>query len=499
MNKKFMKKNEANKFDLFKKIVFSIHGISIQEIIDQNGDSKSTIYRYIQQINEDLTQAFPNQFVQINQKSTLLFISIPESMNVAYVIDYLRFYYITVSPEYTIFAAAADKNYSSLESLAQSVNLSPSYTYKNLTSLNRILKPFNIKTAFGDDSNKTNIYGKESDIRFFLFFGYWSILKGLFWPFYRSPKYFEELPTPISTTLSPSQDTRIRYFQNITYWRILYLQEKIIIEEDFLSYLLILNNENPTTFTISFDNVLSDDELKTEQAYFGYLARFFISDIDTNETKKRTAQLLIDSDLPLAAICKKLLTLLQKKYNLLIDTEDFQFFFYHLMIALLYIKYIRIDYETLWEQEERQFSLDSDDDEFYIVEKELYSLTRSFFKDVSFSNKKISDGLVNYMVNLLYYIIDSSKKIKPLKIFCQYSKNFYTVGNIKTNLLTIFGEQVIHFSKTINDADIVISDCYEGNIDNNSFFYFDNPFDPNIWKTLSAFVNSQLHNTSCFE
>nr|OTO07833.1 hypothetical protein A5880_002103 [Enterococcus sp. 4G2_DIV0659] len=420
-------------------------------------------------------------------------------MNIAYVIDYLRFYYITVSPEYTIFSAAADRNYSSLESLAQSVNLSPSYTYKTLTSLNKLLKPFNIKTAFGDESKKTNIYGNELDIRFFLFFSYWSILKGLFWPFNRSPKHFKDLPVPISTMLSPSQQTRIRYFQNITYWRILYLQEKINIDSDFLTYLLILNNGNPTIFTLNFDNVLSTEELRTEEAYFGFLARFFISDIDTAEIKKQTAQLFIDSDLPLVSSCHTLLTKLQEKYTLLMSEDDFHFFFYHLMMALIYIQYIGIDYETLQEYEERLFLLDTDTEDFSRIGKELTEFTRSFLKNDSFFKRNLSDGLLNYLVNLLYYIVDSSTKIEPLTIFCQYSKNLYTVDEIKNGLLTIFGKKIIRFTKIITEADIVISDCYEGDIANDNFFYFDNPFDPNLWKQLSSFVNSRLHNATFFK
>lgn len=462
MNKKFMKKNEANKFDLFKKILFSENGIRIQEIISQCDDSKSTLYRYVQQINEDLALAFPEETLTINQTKSLLYVSIPKTMSFAYVIDFLRFYYITVSPEYSIFSAAANKNFSSLESLAQSINLSPSYTYKNIKSLNALLKSFRIKTAFGDPSKKTNIYGAESDIRFLLFFAYWDILKGLTWPFNRSPQHFKNLPIPISTTLSPSQNTRLRYFQNITYWRILYLQEQVSIDDDFLAYLTILNDVNPTRFTLDLKNTLSTDEITTEEAYFSFLARFFIADIDTKEMKQQTAQLFIASNLPLATSCQHLLILLKEKYDLVIDEGDHLLFFYHLMIALLYVKYIGIDHESVSEYEKHLSLLDVEKKYFYTIENELNKLIRSFGKNEESLKMDLPHHLVNYMTNVLFYIVDSSKKIQPLTIFCQYSKNFYTVDEIKNNLLTIFGNKVIRFTEAIHEADLVISDCYEG-------------------------------------
>ncbi|MGX7150149.1 helix-turn-helix domain-containing protein [Enterococcus ureasiticus] len=491
-----MKKNEANKFDLFKKILFSENGIRIQEIIPQCNDSKSTLYRYVQQINEDLALAFPEETLTIQQTKSLLYVSIPETMSFAYVIDFLRFYYITVSPEYAVFSAAADKNFSSSESLAQSINLSPSYTYKNIKSLNALLKPFKIKTAFGDPSKKTNIYGAESDIRFLLFFAYWDILKGLVWPFNRSPKHFKNLPIPISTALSPSQHTRLRYFQNITYWRILYLQEQVSIDEDFLTYLMILNEVNPTVFTLDLKSTLSPDEIMTEQAYFSFLARFFIADIDTKEMKKRTAQLFIESNLPLANSGQHLLTLLKEKYNLVIDEDDYLIFFYDLMIAFLYVKYIGIDHDSISEYEKHLSLLDVEKKYFYTMEQELNTLIRSFGKNEDSLKIDLPDNLVNYMTNVLFCIVDSSKKIQPLTIFCQYSKNFYTVNEIKSNLLTIFGSKVIRYAETIHEADLVISDCYEGPIDNEKFFYFDNAFDRHTWRALFAFVNSKLYNVT---
>ncbi|WP_086314558.1 hypothetical protein A5821_002140 [Enterococcus sp. 7F3_DIV0205] len=499
MKRKFIKKNEEKKFELFKKILFSTKGIGIQEIIQESKDSKSTTYRYIQQLNEDLSRLFLETPIKIEQQNTIFSIVLPDSLNVSYAINTLRFSYISISPEYLIFSAIADKNHISLESLAQTINLSPSYAYRTLKILNKRLAYFRVKIAFGDLNRKENLQGTETDIRFFLFYAYWNILKGAIWPFHRSPDYFKQLPIPIKTTLAPSQLTRLRYFQNITYWRILYLQEKITIDDAFLSYLIILNEKNPTIFTLDFTTVLSHDEIRAEQVYFSFLARFFIPNIDTKETKQQTAQLLIDSNLPLTNSCTNLLKFLQKKYDLVIKDESYLFFYYHVFIALLFVHYIQVDYDPLVENEKHLSSLDGGKQTFSKMEKELDAFVTNFFKTDPFLKKIVSRGLITYMTNVLYYVIDTSRKVEPLIIFCQYSRDFYTTDQIKSSLLSTFGTQTIQFTADILNADVVISDCYEGDINNQDFFFFDNPFDSQTWAELSKFINYRIHNSSTFK
>lgn len=99
MNKKFMKKNEANKFELLKKLLYNTQGLGIKKIIADSHDSKSTIYRYIQQLNEDLRHLFTEITIQIEQKNTIFYIVLPDSLNIAYVLDTVQLSYIYMSPE----------------------------------------------------------------------------------------------------------------------------------------------------------------------------------------------------------------------------------------------------------------------------------------------------------------------------------------------------------------------------------------------------------------
>ena len=492
MDRKFMKKNEANKFGLLKKLLYSTQGLNIQEIITTSHESRSTIYRYIQQINEDLSLLFSTPPIQIEQKNTTFDIVLPDSVNIAHVLDTVRLSYVYISPENLIFVAAGDKKHASLESLAQSINLSPSYTYKSLNVINSQLSYFRVKIAFGDSSQKSNVYGAEADIRFFLFYLYWNTHKGITWPFDKSPDYFKELPIPINTTLAPSQHTRLRYYQNITYWRILYLQEKISLAEDFLIYLTIFDNGNPTKFTTDLSSTLTSNELKNEQVYFGYLGRFFIPDIDTNEIKKKTAKRFIDSKLPLTKSCSNLLNLIQKKYDLVMDQEEYLFYYYNTMVTLLYLHYIEIDYYSILENENRLSFLDGDEQNFSKIEKDLNNLVTQFFAADPFLKKMTAEGLVTYLTNLLYCIIDSTRTIKPLYILCQYSKNFYMLDKIKNYLLTTFGPRAIQFTIDIQQADVIISDSYEGDIDNRKFFYFEDVFNSTTWEALSIFISERI-------
>ncbi|WP_348921145.1 helix-turn-helix domain-containing protein [Enterococcus rotai] len=492
MIKKFIKKNEEKKFELLKRLLYSRHGLNIQRLVQTSQESKSTIYRYIQQINEELHLLFIEIPIQIEQKNSLFYIALPDSLNIAYVLDTVRLSYVHISPENLIFAAAAGKNHISLESLAQSINLSPSYTYKSLSDINKQLSYFKVKIAFGDSSQKSNVYGAEADVRFFLFYMYWNSHKAISWPFKTSPSYFKDLPLPINTVLAPSQYIRLNYHQSITYWRILYLQEKITITDDFIDYLIILDKENPTEFTIDFSSSLTWEELRNEQVYFSFLTRFFIADIDTKKGKQRTAQLFIDSRLPLTISCTALLDLIQKEYDLVMTHKEYLFYYYNLMIALLYVHYIEIDYYSALENEDRISSLDNDKPFFSVKEKEINTLVVHFFETDPFLKSFITKGLVTYMTNLLYCIIDSTQKRKPLYIFCQYSQNFYMLNKIRSYLLTTFGHETIKFTMDIKRADLVISDSYEGDINNRKFFYFDAPYDPTTWEALSLFVSVKI-------
>ncbi|MGX7137600.1 helix-turn-helix domain-containing protein [Enterococcus silesiacus] len=492
-----MKRNDAKKFELFKKILLSQNGISIQTLIAGSNDSKSNFYRYIQQINQDLLHVFPETPINIEQKLTTFFISLPDDLNTAYVIDTLGFSYINLAPEYLILVAATQKKHSSLEALAQHINLSPSYTYRSLKQLNTKLAYFNLKFAFSNSSKKdSNLSGTEENIRFFLFYSYWNSLRGITWPFAKSPDYFSTLPIPINTTLAPSQLARLGYFQNITYWRTLYLQKKVSLDKELMSYLEILDAENPTLFTIDLNGTLTADEINSEQKFFGFLARFFIADIDTKEIKRKTAQRFLDSQLPLTKSCQHLLSLVNSNYNLAMSQENYLIAFYLVMSALLYIEYIGNDYKPFLETPERLSFLNTDEHNFTNIEKELTKLVRDFFKKDPYIKKNVAAGFITHMVNLLYYVIDHSRKITPLVIFCQYSKNFYTVEEIKNSLLTIFGTAVIQFTSDIQQADIVISDAYEGSIPNQNFFYFAEPYNSETWHLLSRFVQAKLHDAT---
>ncbi|MGX7264692.1 helix-turn-helix domain-containing protein [Enterococcus crotali] len=491
-----MKNNDAKKFELFKKILLSQNGISIQKLTTERNDPKSNFYRYIQQLNQDLLQVFPETPFSIEQKNTIFFITLPDNLNTAYVIDVLGYSYISASPEYLILLAATQKKYSSLESLAQSINLSPSYTYRSLKQLNTKLERFNLKFTFNNSSKRDNLLGTEENIRFFLFYIYWKSFRGLTWPFNKSPDYFKNLPIPINTTLAPSQLSRLRYFQNITYWRVLYLQKKVSLEAELISYLEILDAGNPTLFTIDFNGTLTADEVNSEQKYFAFLTRFFIADIDTKEIKRKTAQRFLDSKLPLTKSCQNLLSVLTSTYNLVITQENYLIFFYHIMSALLYIDYIGNDYKPFLERPEQLSFLDTDDHNFTKTERELTKLVHNFLEKDPYLKKDLATGFITHMVNLLYYVIDSSRKITPLIIFCQYSKNFYTVDEIQNSLLTIFGRSAIQFTNDIQQADVVISDAYEGNIPNQNFFYFAEPYNPDTWRLLSRFIQAKLHDAT---
>lgn len=56
----------------------------------------------------------------------------------------------------------------------------------------------------------------------------------------------------------------------------------------------------------------------------------------------------------------------------------------------------------------------------------------------------------------------------------------------------MFGTDNITFTLNILNADIIISDCYEGNVPQNNCFYIEELYDLGIWKNLFDFIQKYL-------
>ncbi|WP_207695833.1 hypothetical protein DOK67_0001450 [Enterococcus sp. DIV0212c] len=491
MKKFFMKKNDQQKFEIFKLILFSKNGASVHSISQKTNLSLNLVYKKIKLLNDDLEELFCQNNVRIIKNDAFFSIVIENPLNISYVIDALRLYYIQQSHEYLILHSILLNHFNSVEALSQEINLSTSHTYKSLSTVSWALSNFKLELRFPGENQQSNIQGLEIHIRLFIFYYYWSVFKGITWPFRKSLDHLKQIDLPIKE-VSPSQEIRLKYYQTLSLWRILYKNELVVLDSEFLSIVTLLNTVHPIVFSTELK--LTDEERLQEEGYFSLLCRLFIYDTDTISQKLETATLFIQSDLPISKSCTFVLDGLYAAYDVTPTNEDYLFSYYSLLLALTSISYVKIDNTPLFENDQNISELGSDLADFPQMEHELSELAKKLFSDAPYLDELKAKGFFTYIVFLFYFILDCSKKSQQLKIFVQYSKNHFTTEEIKKSLASFFSDKAIVFVSDPKQSNIMISDCFEKDYPNENFFYFDNPVNINEWQALIRYVSTKLYN-----
>lgn len=499
-----MRTNERQQFELLKQLITRKNGLTAQEIMDSSKLSLHTIYRYEKQIADGLSHVFENQSVFLSKENGYYKVFIDDSLSVSYVIDKMGLYYLKISQQFSLSDALFYQSYASVEALAQDVNLSLSHTYKILKRMNKSFEPFNIRITFPDKSNRTNIVGDEKGFRITMFYIYWTIYKGIEWPFYHAPISFSEFESSIKTEqLSPSQKTRLIYYQTFTYWQIIYRKEYVSISKEFLDYLEIFEEVSPVSFPLPikellYKNHVSESVIHAEESYFGFLARFYIANIDSFEDKVLITNKLIASKLPLTTFASDLLNDFLKKYSIILTEENYVLNYYQIIFNLLYIQFFGIHVPFSQTLDEKFPYLKTYTDLFDIDKDELTQFVYEKLSSDLFPSISKSSTLVEYLAKLFYLVLNSSVNQQPLKVLIQYSKTIYGYDLIKNNLSHTFGEDVLEFTFDILEADIIISDSFEEISDtiNNppSVFYFEYPYDTTSWQDLIVFISKRLYS-----
>ena len=499
-----MSRNERQQFELLKQLIPKKDGMTAQEIMDSLNLSLHTVYRYEKQLAEGLSHVFEDQLVSLFKENGYYKIFIDNSLSVSYVIDKMGLYYIQISQQFSLSDALFYRSYASVEALAQEVNLSLSHTYKILKRMNKSFEPFNISIAFPDKSNRTNIVGDEKNVRITMFYIYWTIYKGIEWPFYHAPNSFSELEPPIKTAqLSPSQKTRLIYYQTFTYWQIIYRKEYISISKEFLNYLEIFEEVSPVSFPAQIKeslhkNQVSESVIHAEESYFGFLVRFYIANIDSFEDKVLITTKLIASKLPLTIFATNLLNDFLKRYSVVLTEENYVLNYYQIIFNLLYIQFFGTHVPFSQTLDEKFPCLETYTDLFDTDKDELTQFVYENLSSKLFPSISKSSTLVEYLAKLFYLVLNSSVNQQPLKVLIQYSKTIYGYDLIKNNLSHTFGENVLEFTLDILEADIVISDSFELISDETrnppSVFYFEYPYDTTSWQDLIVFISKRLYS-----
>lgn len=492
MESLFMKKNESLRFELLKQLLYAQNGATTQEMMKKFAISSKTFYRYKQKLTDDLNHVFTQKQVKILKRKLVYNIELEDSLTFSYVIDSMRLYYIKNSQKFAILAALLKRHYISVEALAQDLNLSPSHVYSNLNYLKNILSPFNLDISFSPSLYQTNILGEEKNIRVLGFILFWIVFKGLEWPFEKTPSTYQTLPVAIDDTrLSFSQKNRIRYFQNVTYWRVLYRKENVALPEEFTDYLAYFEHQAPTNLFSHLQKIESDQiNLQDEAYFFGFLSRFLVANIDSSEDKEIIATNFMHSELPLAKLTTKILNQLVLFYDVRLTNRNYLENYYLLLIHLLYIRYIGIDFRSFLADD----STDSKGRWFSPDEASYRLFVKNTLLTEPLLKKYMKPGFISLMAKFFQSILKGAENDTKLLIFIQHSPNNFIYDFIKNNLLIIFGNTTLDFTFESDKADVIISDAFEAEQVNQRTFHFEHSHDPDTWRALILFISGKIYS-----
>lgn len=490
INNFYMKPIDKQKYDLFVFIYFNEKIVTINDISDFFLISTTSANRYIRQLNEDFQQIFHNDTVKIVSINNLYHLKNDSDKPIPYVNDILRLNYFRDTTKFKIIEAFLNRHFQSINELSEYLHVSPPHLYKAIKDLNSLLETFKIKITFKTNDISSNIVGeRERNIRIFFSFYYWSIFKGLEWPFKKVLP--SQIPMIEETKLfKRSQLQRFNYLVVISKYRMYSRKKHIVLDDECLKDL------SPYETNKSFTQVLYSDDYKIpdhvfyqEKLFFNFLVRFYISGCDTQEQQIEIAQEFLSLSTPLSQYSEKLLNHLFKTFNVTVSMDRWLISYYNLNTICLYFKYVGLDYSDWHKQKDSFLNPNSVNPMVESFEKEFISYYKNTLSQLP-PPFELTDEVIKYIAHYLFFIIDSNAPIEPLKICVQYGRLFYLNDQIKYNINLVF--QNIEYIETPKDADLIISDSYQGE-SNAEYFYLYDIFDEHNWKAMIAAITELLY------
>lgn len=487
----FMEPVDRQKYDYFIYLNFSEENrLTLTDIAAHFALSKTSAARYLNQLNADLALLFPEHSLKIINQNFKYVLENEQDLPMAYIIDTIRLHYLTASTKFKIIEALLQRHFQGVNHLAIHLHLSPSVVYKSLSDLRPILDQFNVSISFKETVTASNLMSdKESDLRTFIFLLYWYIFKGSKWPFVKNKpllgpdhKYAKEL--------SFSQLQKLNYLAVITVYRMYTRKTYVSLTEemvtDFLPYQLV-NDLSQSLYT---DNTsLSQEVLLHESLFFNFLLRFTLPNCDSTAHMQAITKHCLQEPTPLNAYSQQLLTQFIETYDLTLSQAEWAVTFYDLNTLLLSLTYIPTTYID-WSFK-KQHVVDNPDSAVLTTEK-TDSIIR-YYQD--FTQKwqppyKVTENTNIYIARFLHSVATNFETIPALKICVLYEHMPYLNSLIKQRIDRLFAH--ITYTTIIAEADLIISDSFQGFDTTAAYFYLYDFYDEHNVADMMAAIQKQL-------
>lgn len=490
MISQFLNKKENQKIDIFQYLLFEKGFNNRKKLEEKFKLSTSTLRRYLQELSTDLMGAFGDAVIIHNEPNQDIIVELDLNLTPDQVISNLRYYYVKESSLYLLLKSLIKKKYSSISEISQELNFSDATVYRLLLPIKKMLATFGVTLSFEANNN---FEGNELGVRYFLYIIYWNLFHTLQdSPFTQNfPKEFIDLDflkknLGIKKELSQSQITKLTLISGIISYRIVYFKKRVELSNEFLEDIQYFYKGTPSLNIEQFNVPLS--VVEKESKLHSFLVRGLIFDLDTYEGKEKIVNQYRNSDLVIAKNVDYFLKMFSQYFSLTYTKENYTESYYLLLMTYIYVKHIHFNIDEYLENPVNENISAYKNNKRYI---KLLPTFKEFLKFLPFK-LDITETDIHSFTLLLYTIYEINSSPVPINIYVTHTSNIATPPLIKSGIKKVFNSELIHFCDSPHEADIIISNTFEGYHQTTNIFYFHNPSKKEIWEDLFRFISQYI-------
>lgn len=489
---KFLKKSHIGKLNLLKQLIVNGGKMSTKELSGSLDVSQKTIIRYALELQEELHKLNEDVLHFEQNRQFICLDATKEQVNYHFV-DYLNLSYLRESPPFLLLLEMLYNPKSSPTQLAETLHLNKSSIYSYILDLKKHLKKFKIDLDITSDDGARFI-GDEKHLRFFYYYFFWNSYKGNLSQFEGAVTHLHEALIvenldSLFDALVPSKQKRAIFILAICLRQTQERQQFAHMSKEIAAVVRIFSEVNDlATIYDSKEIDIPEEHLENEKFFLNLFFRLGLSGVDTDQQREKIIGKLKETDSEIMILSQKLLIEIQKQFNLNFAPTQQLNYLYNIVLLNLYLFYIDVDMPN---EMMKMFGLN---DLFRLrtsygaVQKDqITAFCRRFMKENHISIRYAP------IIDVLVFELIKGAVTTQLRIAVQFSLNNLGEYIIKEKLKLIFNHEVLTFVENIDEADLVISDCYEG-YQEKMGFYIEDFSDKRIWYNLFQFIQEQITN-----
>ncbi|MEY8445852.1 helix-turn-helix domain-containing protein [Enterococcus ratti] len=463
---------------------------SLHELSQMLSIPKRTIKEIIRKLNGSIFQQLNIQrFIYSTPKGEIELDSQHKEEKVA-IFHYMKLFFLRESNRFKFLMLLFDTPATpvSKKFLLEQLYISPSYLEKLTNQLNRSLKKFHLQII-----SRQNCYilkGNELSFRVYMYIFFFDAFQGIDWPL-TSIKLSQVKKTPLSNELLLSKKaTKAQekvYLLMATF--LIRVSHYPLEDAQLLAIYEIMKILTKTKdFTGEMKNYLAnflpEKLVQNEILYFNFLLCYFFPNLIPEEQKTLFGYEFSKSNHPICRHVSFLVKKLAEYFPTIASVEKKYYYHYLIMMLTAFILLFEEKYEYFYALYFPNINsiIDGEDQQWEKIQEII---------DTAFLNYPNKQLLINPLSRLIYTLLKTEEK-KELVVHIQMNKMASGNYHIRNRLKNIFNDQFLHITENPEQADLIITDCFDSQQQTAEIFYLDPNRENELWLHLLHLIQ-RLH------